>query len=145
MASKGLGTKDRVIGVVIIGVERVVTAFGGAGIEKADDGLIAGGAKECMPVIEEQGGLRTGDAGDQAAGVGADRRPSFVAEQSQQSQAERLARPLLRRIYLEIGGNREEAVTVGVGDPQGQDGTLLGGADEVLAEEGVDLVQHRAD
>ncbi|HEV3039961.1 MAG TPA: hypothetical protein VHA33_19495 [Candidatus Angelobacter sp.] len=36
-------------------------------------------------------------------------------------------------------------VEEGVGDPQGEDRTLLGRADEEFAEESVDLIEHLTD
>ena len=94
-----------------------------------------------MPVIEQEGGLVVGDTRGQASGSDAAGLPGIVAKHFQQTQADGLAGLALRRGDIEVGSYREMLIAIGMSNPQGEDGTLMPGAEEMLFEEGIDLVE----
>ena len=90
-----------------------------------------------MPVVEEQGGLRAGDAFHDAGLGGATGRhhPRLAAEDVEQLEAEGLAGLFFGRKDVEVRSGREVIVTVGVDYPEDEDSKLMAGADEMLADE----------
>src|SRR5207302_10387804 len=60
---------------------------------------------------------------------------------AEQLHTDGLAGLLFRRIDMKIGSMGEDVATMGVGDPEGEDGKLIAGADEILAEELSQIVE----
>lgn len=139
VAVHGLIRIPIVISIVRTGDETI--AVRGASIEEADEGLGVGGAKEGIPVIQQQRGLRIGDVADQTSRGKATGHPGIVAEQVQQRQADGLARLALRGTDIQVRSNGEILETIGMNDPQGEHGQLILGAEKVLADQGGDVVQ----
>jgi len=94
-----------------------------------------------VPVIEQERGLLVGDASGQAGGSDTTGLPGLVAKHFEQSQADRLAGLAFGRRDFEVRGHGEMLITIGMNNPQRQDGAVMHGADEVLFDEGVDLVE----
>ena len=63
-------------------------------------------------------------------------------EEAEEAEAEGLAGEFAGRLDGEVGSGAGGGEGVGVEDPEGEDGALLGGAVEVASEEGADVVEH---
>src|SRR5581483_2535895 len=102
--------------------------------EEAGHGVLGTGAEQGLPGVEEHGGGFGSELALESGGGSSSGPPGLGAESAQNGQAGGLAGFFDRGVDVEVGSEKNVGAGVGVEDPEGEDGALGLGTDQVVGD-----------